>query len=128
MILQVRKNFFFFSTQRLRALHNRGPFLWASIIQKWEGAVPIWKTASEIQLDGTLATQWNSIIQSICVRGIFRSTDSDFLIWKGLDGTTAIQTNQIYLQFLYSAPDLPDNIFPAVFWKTGCSIKVIIFA
>lgn len=61
-------------------------------------------------------------------RGIFRSTDRDSLIWKGLGGTTAVQAKKIYLQILYTALDPPDNIFPAIFLKTGCSIKIIIFA
>lgn len=112
----------------MRALHNRGYFFWANVIQKWDGAVPIWKIATEIQLNGALETQWNSIITSMRAGGIYRSSKWDFLIWKGLGGTTSIQAKQIYLQLLHTASDPPDNIFPTVFWKTGCPIKIIIFA
>lgn len=78
------------SSQLLKDLHNRGIFYWAKVIQKWEGAIPIWKSTTELLLSGELGRQWNSIITSLRAHGIFHSADMDYLIWKGYGGSSSV--------------------------------------
>eukprot|EP00253_Pinus_taeda_P027689 PITA_27689 len=115
------------SSQLLKNLHSRGYFFWANAIKKWDGAIPIWKTATEMQLPGALESQWNAITISLQSRGLYRLSARDCLIWKGLNGASAVYAKHIYLQILLSESDTCDNIFPPAFWKSGCPLKIIIF-
>lgn len=115
-------------SQLLRNLHNMGYFFWASVIQKWDGAIPIWKFASDMQLQGALEYQWNAITASLNSPGLFCTSDRDCLTWKGPGGSSVVQAMHIYLQILLSESISSGNIFPPVFWKTRCPLKIIIFS
>lgn len=82
----------------------------------------------EIGLPDVLASQWNDIILALQTRGLFRLTKSDYIIWNGLGGSAEILARQIYQHILHSEFDPPDHIFLLTFWKTGCLIKIVIFA
>lgn len=48
--------------QLLHILHQKGIFYWAQAIDEWQGAIPSWKSANVLGLNGLLASQWNNII------------------------------------------------------------------
>lgn len=81
-----------------------------------------------LDLNGDLALQWNQITWSTRNRGIYRSEVEDKLIWKGYRGRLTVYVKYIYLELQQDSPIHQDNIFPIIFWKSGCSYKIIIFA
>jgi len=117
-----------FSPRLLRALRKRGKFYWANAIRQWEGAIPICKSADELQLRGDMKVQWDDVLFALHGHGIFRLADKDLLIWGGMDGSQRVRVKYVYQQLLYAGDEIPGEIFPLSLWKSGCPTKIIIFA
>lgn len=116
-----------FSPQLLWALQQKGIFYWDRAIDRWEGSLAIWKSATMMDLNVDLALQWNQITWSMRNRGIYRSEAEDKLIWKGYRGRSTVFVKDIYLQLQQECSDRQDIIFPNIFWKSSCPNKIIIF-
>ena len=103
-------------------------FYWDQVIDKWVGSIPIWESAEMIGLYGTQSSQWDKIISYMHSRGIFKSSEEDYLIWNEPKGRSTIYVKDIYNMLQMENPTSPDNIFPTVFWKTNWPTKTILFA
>lgn len=112
----------------LSFFHRRGHFYWDSLIDKWQGPIPIWKSTNSLKMPHPIACQWDLIKASLRNCGIFCSMESDFLIWCHSKEMNNIRVKEVYQHIMQTNRPLPNSIFPHIYWKDGCQSKMIHFA
>jgi len=112
----------------LFALHRMGLFTWDKIIAEWRGLLPILKDADDIGLPVALLSSWDNVKDALGEGGIKRAEPEDNLVWSLSHSHSITKVKDIYYD-LASKKILPvRQIFPMVFWKLGCPLKLTIFS
>eukprot|EP00253_Pinus_taeda_P003310 PITA_03310 len=112
----------------LNFFHRQGIFFWGSLIAEWNGPFPIWKDADHMQMPADIASLWNSIKVRLRNCGIFRSKEHDILIWKSSKILYEVQVKDVYKDLISKVPSRLNPSFPAILWKSGCPLKMTLFA
>lgn len=114
--------------QLLSILHQKGLFYWAQVIKEWKEAIPQWKSNRELGLEGTTAAQWNKIIWTMKNAGIYKTEDSDSIVWQVKKGRSNVLVRDIYLSMIEQRRETSQKLFPYSLWKAGCPLKITLFS
>jgi len=114
--------------QLLMCLHQRGIFFWAQVIKGWKNAIPMWKTNRDLDIEGVLAAQWNSVIWNMKNAGIYKTEFRDCIEWQTKKGSPNILVRDIFLSLLEQQRESSWNFFPFSLWKSSYPIKIILFS
>lgn len=98
----------------LNFFHRRGMFYWDSLIAGWQGPIPLWKEAVDLQMPQEIAHQWVRIRTGLQNCGIFCSEDSDYLTWNISKEINVVRVKEVYQHMiLKQIPCIP--VFPQIF-------------
>lgn len=75
-----------------------------------------------------IASLWNDIKIRLRNCGFFRSRVQDVLIWKSAKSLYEVQVKDVYKDLIGMIPFRLELSFPPILWKTGCPLKMSLFA
>jgi len=112
----------------LNFFHRKGFFFWNSLIDGWHGSIPLRKDVDLLQMLDFVALLWEPIRMSLRSCGIFRSEESDDIIWKNSESLSGVRVKEAYQILMDKRDPQHSPIFLATFWKSECPSKMIFFA
>eukprot|EP00253_Pinus_taeda_P010699 PITA_10699 len=112
----------------IKFFHRKGFFFWDKLISDWQGSIPLWKEAENMEMPDSIARKWENIRTCLRNYDIYRSSESDCLIWKDSKGINLVRVKDIYQNMIGLKGALLSPIFPIVFWKSGCPSKMVYFS
>ena len=111
----------------INSLNKKGVFFLQQTIQAWEGDIPIRKNSAEMGLDCRWGVTWDTYINLLRSQGICSLHDGDRLWWEGSCSHEGLRVKDIYSTLINQKPELEQDFWFGVFWKTDVTIKMIIF-
>lgn len=93
-----------------------------------EWSHPPRKDADHLRMLADIASLWDIVKVRLRNCGIFRSKEHDNLIWKSSKVLYEVQVKDVYKDLISKVPSLLKPSFPAILWKSGCPLKMILFA
>jgi len=109
-------------------LHRSGFFTWDRIIDRWIDPYPILLTAADLGIPQALVSLWDTFISSIEQAGLKRSGFDDHLVWSLPLSNLQASGRVIYMELISMKNRPIRKIFPVLWWKLACPLKLILFA
>lgn len=112
----------------LSFFHKKGIFTWDKFITAWQGPTLLWKDANDLRMPESLVMLWNFVKDSLGSCEFHRSGSADPLIWTVPNAKLSVRVKDIYSDIINLKVSHSSFIYPLMFWKSGCPLKLIFFS